>query len=356
MEWAVLLLAAAITKMIATHREDVEYARQGQDSPRYKLKMAKLAAAQRQGKAASAPSRLGAKGYFRELWNDAWDDANDYRKRIRADKETNPRMTQREQLAKIRDWSKQTLNRRKDGQPVDDMLDVAEVRGDSPIIPDAPEVEAPPVPVPNDRDQVSADGPTMELPPRVPDPIDIRTQPRPDTRTTSPLLPSRPARAAAPGSRRWLAEEIAKGTDNQQPGDPIPAPSVQVDTGGDTAAREAADTRPLANVIPLFPSTKEIAMANSEATGLPTAIAYAEAAAHAHESFATGGSEGYTNALAGFEVSGDALNSASEAQEASTTAAAKWKEHAEIMKTQLTGREFYQANPDAGNKQFMTNE
>lgn len=125
-----------------------------------------------------------------------------------------------------------------------------------------------------------------------------------------------------------------------------PAPDVDTD-----------DNQIPDNVIPLFPNAKETIMtANAEATGLPTAIAFADAAASAHQAFATGGSEGYTNALAGFEVGPEGIDSAREAQEASTTAAAKWSAHKEILENQQAGREFYQSNPDAGNKSFLTGE
>lgn len=101
---------------------------------------------------------------------------------------------------------------------------------------------------------------------------------------------------------------------------------------------------------------KEITMANSEITGLSTAIAFAEAAAGAHSSFATGGTEGYVGALERANVGADCVGLAKEAQEASSIAAEKWQAHAESLSEQLNVREAYQSNPDAGDKDFVVNE
>lgn len=84
----ILIFAWVITRSIFNYKVDREYARKGLDSPRYKVKMAKLAASGQTAAAGAAvgPARLGAKGYFRELWDDAWDDAHDRRQRIREEK------------------------------------------------------------------------------------------------------------------------------------------------------------------------------------------------------------------------------------------------------------------------------
>ncbi|MEO3930932.1 hypothetical protein ABGB07_44885 [Micromonosporaceae bacterium B7E4] len=123
--------------------------------------------------------------------------------------------------------------------------------------------------------------------------------------------------------------------------------------------RPPKDTRPDATIIQ-FPNPKhvekEINMATSEVTGLSTAIAFAEHAAAAHASFATAGTEGYTGALVQHGVGDNCVGLAKEAQEASNTAAAKWRAHADALKSQLGGREFYQSNPDAGDKQFLLAE
>jgi hypothetical protein len=126
-------------------------------------------------------------------------------------------------------------------------------------------------------------------------------------------------------------------------------------TAGDQLATEDEDERP-DNVIPLFPTAKEVVMSNgSDVNGLAAAMAFATAAAEAHESFATAGSEGYTGALAQFEVGDECIGLAREAQEASRVAAAKWAAHLEALNKQQTVKEAYQSNPDAGSKAFLLN-
>lgn len=128
----------------------------------------------------------------------------------------------------------------------------------------------------------------------------------------------------------------------------------------EASERAEPDTRPLAPVINLFPNInqlkKEIDMSNPEATGLPTAIAFAEAAAQAHASFSTAGSEGYAGALErmGFGEGITAL--AADAREKSTMAADSWKALADAMEQFQTGREFYASNPDAPDKVALVNE
>jgi hypothetical protein len=82
----ILLLAFVLTKAITTHREEMTYARQGQTSPRYQMKLAKT-----QASGSPAPARPGAAGYFRELWHDAWDDATERHHRIRDEKKAGDR-------------------------------------------------------------------------------------------------------------------------------------------------------------------------------------------------------------------------------------------------------------------------
>lgn len=122
----------------------------------------------------------------------------------------------------------------------------------------------------------------------------------------------------------------------------------------DSGAEEA--DRPTAPVIPLFPNLQEVAMSNgTDVNGLAASIAFAEAAAKAHESFAAAGSEGYTGALAQYEVGDGAIASAREAQEASQIAAAKWAAHLADLTKQTVVKEAYQSVPDAGNKSYLLN-
>ncbi|MFG3639067.1 hypothetical protein ACGF3C_02185 [Micromonospora sp. NPDC047762] len=118
------------------------------------------------------------------------------------------------------------------------------------------------------------------------------------------------------------------------------------------------DVRPDAQIIQ-FPNIKkiekEITMANSEAAGLTTAIAFAEAAASAHQSFATAGAEGYVGALQRGDMDGEPVDTAREAMEASGIAADKWNAHKATLEAQLNIKEAYQAQPGAANKEYLLN-
>ncbi|MFE9955819.1 hypothetical protein [Micromonospora sp. NPDC005299] len=120
------------------------------------------------------------------------------------------------------------------------------------------------------------------------------------------------------------------------------------------------DNRPLAPVIPMFPNPKqiekEITMASSEVTGLSTAMAFADAAASAHNSFATAGAEGYVGALESGGMGGAAVGSAREAMEASGVAAAKWSAHKSELERQMNVKEAYQGQQDAADKDFLLAE
>jgi hypothetical protein len=158
---------------------------------------------------------------------------------------------------------------------------------------------------------------------------------------------------------RCLAEQQRRNAEwERQVRHETPEPPVPPEPEPEPAP--SPDNRPLAPVIPMFPNPKqiekEISMASSEVTGLSTAVAFADAAASAHTSFATSGAEGYVGALEAGGMSGDAVGSAREAMEASGVAAAKWSAHKAELEKQQRIREAYQDNQDAANKQFLVNE
>lgn len=82
----VVIAAFATAKVITNYRIDREYARQGLDSPRMRLKLAKAARGEATAESV-ARTRPGATGYFLELWNDAWADATDRHRARKAAKE-----------------------------------------------------------------------------------------------------------------------------------------------------------------------------------------------------------------------------------------------------------------------------
>ncbi|MCZ7440799.1 hypothetical protein O7598_31105 [Micromonospora sp. WMMC241] len=116
----------------------------------------------------------------------------------------------------------------------------------------------------------------------------------------------------------------------------------------------SGDDSPTARIY-LFPTInqlKEIDMSN-EANGLTHAIAYANVATNAHQSFAAGGAETYVAALENGGMKGEALSSAREAMEASGTAAEKWAAHRAKLEDQMTVKDAYLAQPDAADKDYL---
>lgn len=163
------------------------------------------------------------------------------------------------------------------------------------------------------------------------------------------VLDGRPCPTCLAEQKRRNAEWEARHETPEPPVPPRPTPQPQPEP----------DTRPLAPVINLFPDVqqieKEITM-SSEVTGLPTAVAFADAASSAHQSFATTGAEGYVGALERGGMSGAAVASAREAMEASGIAADKWAAHRALLEQQTTLKEAYQSQPDAADKEFLLAE
>ena len=93
---------------------------------------------------------------------------------------------------------------------------------------------------------------------------------------------------------------------------------------------------------------------NSEVIGLDQSIAYASSLATLAGEHGMAGNEGYIGHLTGQKVAGDALRTASEMQEAFSNAAAAAEAHAAELTKQKQVQEAYDANPDAGDKQFQT--
>ncbi|MEU1761655.1 hypothetical protein [Micromonospora sp. NPDC005652] len=318
----IAVFAAVVTKAARTWRDDQEYAKQGQEPPRYKLYHRLLDMAEkRQGKGSGSgrrsgpPARPGARGYFKDLWFDSWDDLGEYRRKLREQNKTNPRMTQKQQLAAIQAWAKQSLNRRKDGTPVDekpldDMVDVAGVRPTS--APEAPAADP----------WKGTDEPTVEITPE-------------------------PAPKPAEEPVKEPVTEPA-----EKPADAEPAPQEKTNP----AVPATEGERPLAPVIPLFPNPKEIDMSNAEVTGLPTAVAFAKGMAAAHQAAATAGGEQYVAALHNFDVGDEDIAKVATARDLSAQAAAAWEGAATAIEKHRQVAEAYQAVPTAGNKKFVTGE
>jgi hypothetical protein len=134
------------------------------------------------------------------------------------------------------------------------------------------------------------------------------------------------------------------------PPDPEPEPEP-------IPAEPADDERPLATVIPMFPTKEDLNMStpSGEAPGLVHAIGFAEAMKTTYKNFSATG-DTFEASLAQGDVSGEAAAAAARAREFERMAAEAWGQCATALKKQLSGKEFYNANPGAGTREFLVNE
>ena len=109
------------------------------------------------------------------------------------------------------------------------------------------------------------------------------------------------------------------------------------------------------NTTPLNAGPSMGTQVNREVTGLDPAISYAKALAMFAGEHGQAGNEGYIGFLQQSKVAGVALASAHQMQEAFANAQAAAAKHEQELAKQKSVQEAYNANPDAGDKQFQTN-
>lgn len=117
----------------------------------------------------------------------------------------------------------------------------------------------------------------------------------------------------------------------------------------DNTPRHTAGTNPSANGRH-NPQEEQV-----EVTGLSSAVNYAQQQQQAHDRAVTD-CEGFAAALSANEVSGEALTEAQRAMELEQQTAAAWQRAHTALSNHMGVKEAYDANPDAGNKQFVTSE
>lgn len=103
------------------------------------------------------------------------------------------------------------------------------------------------------------------------------------------------------------------------------------------------------------PATKGITMtvASGEVTGLDQSIAYADDLARHAGTHGPAGNEGYIGHLLASKVSGACLQSAHDMQAAQEAAQAAAEIHKKHLQQQAAVQEQYDANPDAGDKDYQ---
>ncbi len=101
-------------------------------------------------------------------------------------------------------------------------------------------------------------------------------------------------------------------------------------------------------------SVDSSAVDSGEVQGLDQSIAYARSLATYAGEHGQAGNEGYLAHLNGAKVAGEGLRTAAEMQEAFANAQTAAEAHAAELEKQKQVQEAYDANPDAGDKDFQT--
>lgn len=146
-------------------------------------------------------------------------------------------------------------------------------------------------------------------------------------------------------------------------GDRCPAIEPNLTQKKEAQPKPAAGAGPLPNNVipfarPIKFDPKEYRMStqvNGEVTGLDPAISYAKSLAMFAGEHGQAGNEGYIGFLQQSKVEGQALQSAHDMQEAFANAQAAAAKHEQELAKQKSVQEAYNANPDAGDKQFQQN-
>lgn len=149
--------------------------------------------------------------------------------------------------------------------------------------------------------------------------------------------------------------------DDPQP-PPDPKPEADPKSEADEEPQQEGTSEPAAaptksNVYP-FPNrttnnSEEKSDMSTEVLGLDQSIEYARKMAGWANGHGSAGNEGYIAHLESSNVSGEALASAHEMQQAFAAAAAAAEHHAEQLEGQKVVQEAYSSNPDAGSQEYV---
>ncbi|MEV4212628.1 hypothetical protein [Micromonospora sp. NPDC049662] len=315
---------------------DCRYAMKGKLPPRVQRRMAEINAATKAGKA----PRPTFGDYLATVLMDAWEEA----KRKREAKLANPKKTPARNFLSRR-WA--------DGWESADKWFEARKKEQAAATPPA----SPATPVAGPATPPAGPATPPVAGPATPPVAGPATPPiSPAAPVTDPSTP--PAAEAQPGA----VPPSGPAAPPTSPASPSPAtpetrdpatPSPGVEATPDPAS---TDNGQGGGQVIQFPIRKDDSMSNpGEVTGLTTAQAYA-----AEMSTAMGNqvplTEGFVASLQSAGVSGEAVSAAVRAQELSALASAAWAEANTALAQQNVVKEAYAAVPEAGSREFVTNE
>jgi hypothetical protein len=327
--FSIFLVAFLIMKGFKIAKVDREYAKRGEVPPGYRLAQQLL---DRKKSAGAAPTTAkvkpyGARGYARQRWLALWEDLGEKHEEQRAahkaavaaakaaGRPAPRRPTLKQRLAAGWQWAITPVGEPRPGTPTDRPRTACPDCGQTLIDRDG-----------RWRHPSSAGCPNKPLP----------TDGQPHGTNTTTNQPTKPDRAEPADNKQPVGAPTPQGADPRPPTSPQEYPPTQ---GGATTNQGGT----------------HMSGSSGEVTGLASAVTYANEVAATHDEHGSG--EGFVSSLASFEVGQGDIAKVLAAQEASRNAGALWREAAQALQDSNNAvKEAYSTSPDAGNKQFATQE
>lgn len=331
--FSIFLVAFLVMKAFKIAKVDREYAKRGQTPPGYQLAQQLLDRKKAAGTAPAnaTPKPYGARGYAKQRWQALWEDLGNKHKEQRANHKAAVVAAVAAGVAPPR---KPTLEQRLATGWRWTLSPVGEPKKATP-----PPAGVPPVA-----------GGSAE-PKTLADVMGGGDQPSPAT------TPTEGHRTACPDCGQTLKQTEGGWEHPSSAG--CPRKPASPDGAKPTQAGEPepdATDKPNTELVTNHEGEPTMAQPSGEVTGLPSAIAYANAVADTHASHGSG--EGFIASLTSFEVGPDDISKVQAAQESSRNAEQMWREAAQALQTSNNAvKEAYATSGgNAGNKQFNTQE
>lgn len=334
---AFIIVVIAVKKFVLDAAVDGIYAVQGKTPPRLQAKL------QAASKRSNGSPRYGAGDYFRDLWHDAMEDAREARVAKRAEAKR----------------AKQEKARQVDAAAAGDAQ--ADEPGPSTVAPTPPIPQFPQFGAGGQQGTEQDDDEALQVPEWLP-PVTARIY-RDHLARLDPAgldawrdwMRGMSAEDRRDYWRRIAADLSANVADEITEQFPLPTR----DGSGAGQPDGLADVRPIrpTNQEDTVSAPTTTASAGApEATGLTSAIAYAQGMADTFAGNAASTEQWIASLQGNGGVSGPAVAAAQQAAELQQQAAAAWAACAQALTSHTSVREAYQGSPGAGTREFVTND
>lgn len=326
--------------------QDVVYKRRGEDPP-YLVRQRERAARR---EARGPVTERGAAGrFFAALWEDAWEDAHDKHSKARARKrqEQEEQQALRDKIDALMDEAVEE-NRRRDAEKADRD---AQRREAWQAIPD--HCEACGKNVGKDNLTIAATDGDLQwvcadcAKPEAAEPT-APAQPAPETAPAAAPAPKTTPDPNRTSDAKTGEEDTSSDTTGPgAPGDPNPnddgATVTQIDAWRPIGASDSTTT------------PEEILSVSGETTNLSAALAYTSGMADSHDQAVTSNETSISTMTAG-GVTGEPISLLTQAQELEGQLADIYRQANAALAQQLQVQEAYHANPDAGDREFVSQD